>query len=85
MHKPNDGLIMIRRQIVEQGLNRQHKKNHSITIHKIGDTQDDQWRILATFDDSIQLTLKGKTVQVSSSLLIVVVSIAICFRSPYTS
>ena len=76
---------MIRRQIVEQGLNRQHKKNHSITIHKIGDTQDDQWRILATFDDSIQLTLKGKTVQVSSSLLIVVVSIAICFRSPYTS
>ena len=76
---------MIRRQIVEQGLNRQHKKTHSITIHKIGDTQDDQWRILATFDDSIQLTLKGKTVQVSSSLLIVVVSIAICFRSPYTS
>ena len=63
MQKPNTELIKVQRHIVEYGLNRQHRRNQSVTMHNIGDA-DDLLRIFASFDDTLQWTLRGKTIQV---------------------
>ena len=64
---------MIQRRVEEQEQNRTHKKNFNISYHKIGNAED-QWRILATFEDEIQLTLRGKTLQVSFSFIFALIA-----------
>ena len=74
MQKPNTELIKVQRHIVEYGLNRQHRRNQSVTMHNIGDA-DDLLRIFASFDDTLQWTLRGKTIQVLHHNLFVCITI----------
>ena len=63
MYKPQEEIMMIQRHVSKQELHTQHKKNFCITYHHLINVED-QWKLLATFEDEVQLTLRGKTVQV---------------------
>ena len=70
MEKKSAGLIMVQRKIIEKGLYRhgQHVKLNSTTIHKIDVINGDGWGILVNSDDTIKLTTRGKSVQVSLTI-----------------
>ena len=65
MEKIRPGRIKVHRKIVETGLNRhgQHIRIDSTTIHTAEDMTHD-WEILATFNDTIKLTPRGKSMRV---------------------
>ena len=67
MKNTNNGLIMVRRNVAELGLNRhgQHIRINSTTVHKIDASTEGGWKVLATFDDTIKLTPRGKSLQVN--------------------
>ena len=66
MEKIRPERIKVQRKIVEIGNNRhgQHIKLDSTTIHTVEGASDD-WETLATFQDTIKLTPRGKSIQVS--------------------
>ena len=67
MRNETSGLIMVHRKITELGLNRhgQHIKTNSTTLHKVNEVTEEDWGLLANYNDTIKLTPRGKSVQVS--------------------
>lgn len=83
LHEPNNKLMMIQRHVVELGLDKDNTRIQSLTMHNIGEAEDEEWKTIATFIDTIQLTLRGKTVQVGQSLLHAIIISGLNFRSTY--
>ena len=75
--------MMIQSHVVELGLDKDHTRIQSLTMHNIGEAEDEEWKTIATFIDTIQLTLRGKTVQVGQSLFHTIIISGLHFRSTY--
>ena len=58
---------MVYRKIVEIGNNGhgQHILINSTTIHKVDEIREEGWGLLANFSDTVKLTPRGKSYQVS--------------------
>ena len=63
---------MIHRNISETGENHfgQHILINSTTVHKVTESDEAGWGLIASFDDTVKLTPKGKSYQVKEAFYI---------------
>ena len=72
LKKETNGALMITRKIVETGRNPwgQHILLNSTTVHQVTEIEENNWGLIANFDDTVKLTPKGKSYQVKDNFYI---------------
>ena len=64
MYEAKKNLLMIKRLVTEKGMNQEKIKLQSQTVHNIAGTDGEELTTIAKFEDTLQLTKRGKTFQV---------------------